>query len=100
MWKWYPALNVRFLQENMVLWKNKRQGIFTAFMLASLVNIHCFCAWGIQVCYGRHDISEFPIFYSTTTWSKFPTFVVALNSSYVSNVYTAKNYTSIFGKCI
>ena len=65
-------------KENTVQQKNKCQGILPTFMLAYLINLKNLGAWGIYGWYSQYYMSDFPIFFSTSTWSKFPTFMLTL----------------------
>ena len=69
-------------KENIVTKKYKCQEIFPTFMSEYLVNLFIFDDWGIDGWYSRHDMSDFPIFYSTSTWPKLPTFMLALTCLY------------------
>ena len=73
-----------FHNKNIDLGKNKCQGIFLIFMLASLVNLYSFDTWCINGWYIRHNVSSSPILYSTTTLSEIPTFMLELLGIYFS----------------
>ena len=72
-----------FHKEIMVSWKYKFKGLFLTLMLSFLGNIYSFGAWCIHGWYSQHYLSAFAIFYSTTTISKFLTFMLALLLIYI-----------------